>query len=110
MKPKSFTVKTDVSPFSIFEVTTKQYRPWLDFQDGKNVLFTSVHLFDNVEESSESNSDLPQKSEFRSIFYPGTGSADENTKQFDTQHDFYPGGILNVPIKPGDASASHWRK
>ena len=59
MKPKSFTVKNDVSPFSIFEVTTKQYRPWLDFNDGKNVLFTSVHLFDNVEESSESNSDLP---------------------------------------------------
>ena len=61
MKPKEFTVKNDVSPFSIFEVTTRQYRPWLDYEDGKNVLFASVHLFDNYEnnESSESNSDIP---------------------------------------------------
>lgn len=108
MKPKSFTVKNDVSPFSIFEVTMKQYRPWLDFDDGKNVLFTSAHLFDNIEESSESNSDLPQKSEYRSIFYPGTGSLEENTKPYDKE--FYPGGILNVPIKPGEASAANWRK
>lgn len=61
MKPKEFTVKNDVSPFSIFEITTRQYRPWLDYEDGKNVLFASVHLFDNYEnnESSESNSDIP---------------------------------------------------
>ena len=61
MKPKEFTVKTDVSPFSIFEITTRQYRPWLDYEDGKNVLFASVHLFDNYEnnESSECNSEIP---------------------------------------------------
>ena len=110
MGPKAFTVKNDVSPFSIFEVTTKHYKPWLDFQDGKNVLFSSVHLFDNyeLEESSENNSDLPVKSDFKSIFYPGTGGADENTSPYEAN--VYPGGILNVPIKPGDASAANWRK
>jgi acetoin utilization deacetylase AcuC-like enzyme len=47
IQPKSFTVKTNVSPFATAEVTTKQYKPWLSEDDGKNVLFTSVHLFDN---------------------------------------------------------------
>ena len=111
MKPKEFTVKTDCSPFSTFEITTRQFRPWLDYDDGKNVLFSSVHLFDNYEtpeESSESNSELPQRSEYKSIFYPGTGSVEENTNQYD--HKYYPGGILNVPIKPGEASSANWRE
>ena len=66
-----------------------------------------MHLYDNIEESSDENSDLPSKSEFKTIFYPGTGSSDENTKQSDKD---YPGGILNVPIKPGEATAANWRK
>ena len=62
MRPKTFTVSNDCSPFSVFEISTNKYQPWLDFKDGKNVLFTSVHLFNNVvQESSESNSDLPSR-------------------------------------------------
>ena len=74
------------------------------------MLFISVHLFNNsTDQSSESNSDLPsrERSEFRSIFYPGTGSNDENTKPTDQE---YPGGILNVPVKPGEASSAEWRQ
>ena len=65
--------------------------------DGKNVLFTSVHLFDNSEPGIK-----------RGVFYPGTGSADENTQDDDDM--VYPGGILNVPIQPGEATSERWRK
>lgn len=107
IRPKQFTVSNDCSPFSIFEISTNKYQPWLDFKDGKNVLFVSVHLFNNSsQESSESNSDLPSRSEQRAVFYPGTGSVDENTKPHQEE---YPGGILNVPLKPGEASSAQWR-
>jgi acetoin utilization deacetylase AcuC-like enzyme len=52
---KAFTVKNSCSPFSTFEITTKQFRPWLDHDDGNNVLFSSVHLFDNDARSFGSN-------------------------------------------------------
>ena len=110
MRPKQFTVQNDCSPFSIFEISTNKYQPWLDFKDGKNVLFISVHLYNNGSgDSSESNSnsDLPSRHEAKSIFYPGTGGLDENTKESFME---YPGGILNVPIKPGEASSAQWRK
>ena len=100
-------MSNECSPFSIFEISTNKYQPWLDFKDGKNVLFASVHLFNNgTQESSESNSDLPSR-DFKQIFYPGTGSSDENTKRSDEE---YPGGILNVPVKPGEASSAQWRQ
>ena len=63
MKPKEFTVTNDCSPFSMFEISTNKYQPWLDFKDGKNVLFISVHLFNNqMYESSENNSEMPSRS------------------------------------------------
>lgn len=83
IKPKPFTIKTNISPFATSEITTHQYKPWLDFDDGKNVLFTSVHLFDNFGNRA-------------GTFYPGTGSAEENTSIDDSS--VYPGGILNIPI------------
>jgi acetoin utilization deacetylase AcuC-like enzyme len=46
-KPKTFKIDISVSPFSTSEIINRQFKPWLDFDDGKNVLFTSVHLFDN---------------------------------------------------------------
>ena len=52
IKPKKFKVGKNASTFSTFEITTHQYKPWLDFDDGKNVLFTSVHLFDNWDEQA----------------------------------------------------------
>ena len=83
IKPKEFIQKKNVSPFSTCEVKTWQFKPWLDLDDGKNVLFSSVHLWDNHEMNS-------------SCFYPGTGSTEENTTEDD--HLVYPGGILNVPV------------
>ena len=106
MRPKQFTVSNECSPFSVFEVSTNKYQPWLDFQDGKNVLFASVHLFNNGE-GSESNSERYSPFEMKSIFYPGTGAADENTTP---EEDEYPGGVLNVPLKPGEASSAQWRR
>ena len=48
MKPKTFTVNaSDCGPFGTFNVAMREYRPWLDSEDAKNVLFVSVHLFDN---------------------------------------------------------------
>lgn len=94
MSPKPFTTSTQVSPFATAEVTTKQYKPWLDFDDGKNVLFTSVHLFDNYHNHP-------------GVFYPGTGAESENTPQDDA---CYPGGIQNVPLPPGECSSAQWRQ
>ena len=44
----------------------------------------------------------------RGVFFPGTGSDLENTQMEDIE--VYPGGILNVPIAPGQATATNWRK
>jgi acetoin utilization deacetylase AcuC-like enzyme len=93
---KRFTIKTStLSPFGTVEFTQKQYRPWLDHDDGGNVLFTSVHLFDNENKSKSSESmDFPKH-----VFYPGTGDVSENTPE--TDENVYPGGIFNVPIALG---------
>ena len=96
IQPKTFKLTTDVSPFATCEISTSQFKPWLDFDDGKNVLFASVHLWNNY----SGNKDC--------IFYPGTGASDENTVKDEST--VYPGGILNVPIAPGEATADKWRQ
>ena len=55
---------------------------WLDFDDAKNILFVSTHVY---------NEENPR------IFYPYTGSIETNTKK---DSDLFPGGILNVPFGP----------
>jgi acetoin utilization deacetylase AcuC-like enzyme len=91
IKPKEFIIKSNVSPFATCEIKSYQYKPWLDLDDGKNVLFTSIHLHGNT----------------GGIFFPGTGSEDENTTDDDQ---VFPGGILNVPLTPGFATAQEWRE
>jgi acetoin utilization deacetylase AcuC-like enzyme len=91
IKPKEFIIKSNVSPFATCEIKSYQYKPWLDLDDGKNVLFTSIHLHGNT----------------GGIFFPGTGSEDENTTDEDR---VFPGGILNVPLTPGFATAQEWRE
>jgi acetoin utilization deacetylase AcuC-like enzyme len=67
-------------------------------EDLKNILFISIHLFDEETKS----------------FYPGSGSnesknlnkSSENSTKIDAH---YPGGILNVPVSPYTTSAM-WRK
>lgn len=57
IREKEFTVKTSVgSVFGTIDYTHRQYKPWLDHDDGGNVLFTSVHLFDNKTSCSSSSS------------------------------------------------------
>jgi acetoin utilization deacetylase AcuC-like enzyme len=63
-----------------------QYRPWFSDEDGKNILFSSVHLYGRG-------------------FYPKTGEDDG-----DDQEPYRPGGIYNLPLRPGRAAASTWRK
>ena len=53
---------------------------WLDFDDSKNILFISTHLY---------NEENPK------LFYPYTGSTDTNTNK---ESILYPGGILNIPF------------
>ena len=53
---------------------------WLDFDDAKNILFISTHIYDKTNEKK---------------FYPYSGGTDTNT---DKQSPLYPGGILNIPF------------
>ena len=53
---------------------------WFDFDDAKNTLFISTHIF---------NEQNPK------TFYPYSGSAETNTSKED---EIYPGGILNIPF------------
>ena len=59
---------------------TKKKLNWLDFDDAKNLLFISTHVY--IEEDPKT-------------FYPYTGSTENNTNK---ESDLYPGGILNVPF------------
>ena len=71
----------------------KQYKRlnWLDFDDAKNVLFISTHLYFE---------DNPK------IFYPYTGGLDNNTPKED---EIYPGGILNIPFGPKNNNPGEYR-
>jgi hypothetical protein len=64
------------------DVTINQQicKPWRDFDDAKNVLFISTHVYNEEEPGS---------------FYPSSGVDEENT---DKDSEIYPGGILNIPI------------
>ena len=54
---------------------------WYDFDDAKNVLFISTHIYDK---------DKPDK------FYPYSGGEENNTPK---ESDIYPGGIYNIPFE-----------
>ena len=53
---------------------------WLDWDDAKNVLFISAHIY---------NEQNPK------TFYPYSGGIETNTLRID---EIYPGGILNIPF------------
>ena len=58
---------------------TKQIN-WLDFDDAKNILFISTHIYDKANEKK---------------FYPYSGGTETNTLK---NSKLYPGGILNIPF------------
>ena len=64
---------------SITIENTKQLN-WLDYDDPKNLLFISTHIYDKANEKK---------------FYPYSGGTDTNT---DKNSKLYPGGILNIPF------------
>ena len=73
---KTFEYKKNIN---INIENTKQIN-WLDFDDAKNILFISTHIYDKANEKK---------------FYPYSGSTDTNTKK---ESHLYPGGILNIPF------------
>lgn len=66
--------------FCDMQLTKTICSPWLDYDDPNNVLFISLHSYD------ENNP---------GAFYPSSGSTESSTGKSDP---IYPGGILNVPI------------
>jgi acetoin utilization deacetylase AcuC-like enzyme len=67
------------------------YKPWLNEEDPKNILFISTHLYNQQPSNS---------------FYPSSGTKIKNTKS--DEEDVYPGGILNVPYN-AHSSSFVWR-
>ena len=53
---------------------------WLDFDDAKNILFISTHIYDEDNPNS---------------FYPYSGGIEDNTSK---DNNIYPGGIFNIPF------------
>lgn len=76
-KKYSFNASNDIGDVTVTKNLTK---PWVDYDDAKNVLFISLHVY------NESN---PKS------FYPYTGSSETNTKK---NSEIYPGGVLNIPF------------
>ena len=63
------------------KIEDKRSINWYDFDDAKNILFISTHIYDK---------NKPDK------FYPYSGSEENNTLK---DSDIYPGGIFNIPFE-----------
>jgi acetoin utilization deacetylase AcuC-like enzyme len=82
LKGKPFKHSIQTEKMGTFINKQNKRLNWLDFDDPKNVLFVSTHLYFE---------DDPK------VFYPYTGGLDNNTLKEDK---IYPGGILNIPFGP----------
>ena len=78
---KNFTKPFNYEKICGVKITEKQNINWLDFDDAKNVLFISTHIYDK---------NNPDK------FYPYSGGQEKNTKK---DNEIYPGGIYNIPFE-----------
>ena len=63
------------------KIEDKRSINWYDFDDAKNILFISTHIYDK---------NKPDK------FYPYSGSEETNTPK---DNEIYPGGIFNIPFE-----------
>ena len=81
LNSKNFTKPFKYEKICGVKLMEKQNINWLDFDDAKNVLFISTHIYDK---------NSPDK------FYPYSGSEEKNTKK---ESDIYPGGIYNIPFE-----------
>jgi hypothetical protein len=69
-------------------ISTTLCKPWLNEHDAENVLFISLHGFDEEQPGN---------------FYPSSGKYSDNTPN---DSPIYPGGVLNIPIS-GAMKLSH---
>ena len=88
-KPFKHTIQTE--RMGTFINKQNKRLNWLDFDDAKNILFISTHLY--FEENPK-------------IFYPYTGGLENNTTKED---EIYPGGILNIPFGPKNNNPQEYR-
>ena len=77
---KYFTEAAVSEKNTSFSLKKRKRLNWLDFDDAKNILFISTHVY--IEEDPKT-------------FYPYTGSVETNTNK---ESELYPGGILNIPF------------
>jgi acetoin utilization deacetylase AcuC-like enzyme len=77
---KKFSKSFQYEKNGFFTVEDIKQINWLDFDDAKNILFISTHIYDKANEKK---------------FYPYSGGTETNTEK---QSPLYPGGILNIPF------------
>ena len=77
---KKFSKSFSYEKNGFFTVEDIKQINWLDFDDAKNILFVSTHIYDKANEKK---------------FYPYSGGTETNT---DKHSPLYPGGILNIPF------------
>ena len=77
---KKFSKSFQYEKNGFFTVEDIKQINWLDFEDAKNILFISTHIYDKANEKK---------------FYPYSGGTETNT---DKNSPLYPGGILNIPF------------
>ena len=78
---KNFSKPFNYEKICGVKIEDKRSINWYDFDDAKNVLFISTHLFDKNKPDN---------------FYPYSGSEEKNTSK---ESDIYPGGIYNIPFE-----------
>jgi acetoin utilization deacetylase AcuC-like enzyme len=77
---KKFSKSFSFEKNGFFTVEDIKQINWLDFDDAKNILFISTHIYDKANEKK---------------FYPYSGGTETNTNK---NSPLYPGGILNIPF------------
>ena len=77
---KTFSKSFEYEKSGTFTIENTKQINWLDFDDCKNLLFISTHIYDKSNEKK---------------FYPYSGGTDTNTKK---NSKLYPGGIFNIPF------------
>ena len=78
---KNFSKPFNYEKICGVKIEDKRSINWYDFDDSKNVLFISTHLYDKNKPDN---------------FYPYSGSEEKNTPK---DSDIYPGGIYNIPLE-----------
>lgn len=91
LNEKKFSCSNSSSSLGEVTMSKTMTHPWYDFNDAENVLFISLHYF------NESN---PK------TFYPYTGSTEMNTKK---SSQIYPGGVLNIPFNGNNKYSYDYR-